>query len=318
MGGDDCALLVPRPGWTVLLSTDRVPADLIAFAHGLIDHRGLGAHLAALNISDVAACGGEPTALLLNCALPADMRVADFRGFCDGVLDVARPLNCRVVGGDISSSPELSCSATVVGLCEAGRALLRGGAKKGDRVFMSRPAGLTPAAFHLLTEQPGTRQVPAAVRSELNEALRYRAPMVELGRALAADGCCTSCMDNTDGLGQTLLELAEAGGVCIDVDTAAMRIPEAVRQVARLAGADEFDLALGPGHDFSLVGTLRADTSDEVLSALGAHGLYSVGAVTDGSGIRLSSTSGTRAFVPRGWNYFTSTEHSLTDVLKRD
>ncbi|MFF4506530.1 thiamine-monophosphate kinase [Streptomyces sp. NPDC001401] len=317
--GDDCAVYVPPPNRAALLSTDRVPADLIAFAHGLIDYRGFGAHLAALNISDVAACRGEPVLLLLNTALPAHMRVADFRSLCEGVLDVARPLSCRVKGGDMSSSPELSCSATIVGICPKDQVLLRRGAKVGDIVFASRPAGMTPTAFHVLAGKPGADEVPAEIRSELYELLRYRPPMVELGRALATSGYCTSCMDQTDGLGQTLWELAEASDVRFDIDPTAMHIPDAVLHVARAAGVDACQLALGPGHDFSLVGTLRADTPDGVLSALREHGLHPIGAVTYGNGIWLSTPDGPpTAFVPEGWNYFTDTERSLTEPLKRD
>ena len=317
--GDDCAVFDAPPGHNGLLSTDRVPADLIAFAHGLIDYRGFGQHLAALNISDVAACGGNPTLLLLNCALPNHMHVADFRSLCEGVLDVARTHNCQVRGGDISSSPELSCSATVLGLCTAGQALLRSGASAGDTVFVSRPVGMTPAAFHVLTGKTGALQIPAAIRAQLYEPLRYRPPMVELGQALAASGYCTSCMDNTDGLGQTLLELSEASKMRFTINQTALRLPHAVRQVALAAGVEETGFALGPGHDFSLVGTLHADTPEGILRALGEHGLHPIGSVTEGSGIWLSSHDGSEtAFTPQGWNYFTSTEHQLTEALKRD
>lgn len=317
--GDDCAVYEPPPGQVQLFSTDRVPADLIAFAHGLIDYRGFGAHLAALNISDVAACGGKPALLLLNTALPAHMLVTDFRSLCEGVLDVALPLNCRVEGGDMSSSPELSCSATIVGTCPKGQVLLRGGAQVGDIVFASRPAGMTPAAFHVLAGKPGADETAPEIRSELYELLRYRPPMVELGRALANSGYCTSCMDNTDGLGQTLWELAEASEVRFDIDPKAMHIPDAVLHVARAAAVDARRLALGPGHDFSLVGTLRADTPGAVLTALSEHGLHPIGSVTEGNGIWLSTPDGPEtAFVPQGWNYFTDTERSLTEPLKRD
>ena len=67
--GDDCAM-VATDGATVLLSTDRVPADLISFRLGILDFEGLGRYLAVLNISDIAACGGTPKALLLNFGLP--------------------------------------------------------------------------------------------------------------------------------------------------------------------------------------------------------------------------------------------------------
>src|SRR5262249_33099260 len=70
--GDDCAVITHDAGTVVLVSTDRVPADLIALRTGVIDFRGFGAHVAAINASDIAACGGRLTGFLLNCGLPAD------------------------------------------------------------------------------------------------------------------------------------------------------------------------------------------------------------------------------------------------------
>src|SRR5258708_5788022 len=67
--GDDCALIPVWGDVCLCVSTDRVPADLLAFRLGLISFRELGSYLAILNISDIAACGGEPRGLLLNCAL---------------------------------------------------------------------------------------------------------------------------------------------------------------------------------------------------------------------------------------------------------
>src|SRR2546423_2326280 len=75
--GDDCAMLESGDGRFWLFSTDRVPADLISFKLGILDYYGLGKYLARLNISDIAACGGTPRALLLNLGLPEDLDYED-------------------------------------------------------------------------------------------------------------------------------------------------------------------------------------------------------------------------------------------------
>ena len=62
--GDDCAMIEDKADEITLLSTDRVPADLISFKLGLIDYFGLGNYLAQLNISDIVAFGGKPVGLL--------------------------------------------------------------------------------------------------------------------------------------------------------------------------------------------------------------------------------------------------------------
>src|SRR4051794_35339442 len=79
--GDDCAMLEAETD-VFLFSTDRVPADLIAFRLGILDYEGLGKYLAYLNISDIAACGGRPVGLLLNLGLPRDFLYEDFKLLC--------------------------------------------------------------------------------------------------------------------------------------------------------------------------------------------------------------------------------------------
>ncbi len=110
-------------GCVWLFSTDRVPADLISFRLGIIDYYGLGRYLAWLNISDIIACGGRPLALLLNVGLPSDLAYDDFKALCMGFGETAAQYDCKVSGGDISSSKELSISATSIGKTQIGKAL---------------------------------------------------------------------------------------------------------------------------------------------------------------------------------------------------
>src|SRR5262245_60912053 len=145
--GDDCAFIEIDVGHVMLLSTDRVPADLVAFRSGILDFRGLGGYLARLNISDIAACGGDPIGLLLNLGLPSETNYDNFRALCEGVLEVASRYSCRVLGGDLSASAELSLSATSFGSARRSEVLSRRGSKPGDTIFVSRPIGLTPAAL---------------------------------------------------------------------------------------------------------------------------------------------------------------------------
>jgi len=186
----------------ILLSTDRVPADLTAFRSGVLDYYGLGRYLAVLNISDIAACGGTPKALLLNLGLPDATLWNDFKAFCGGVREIAEKFGCPVVGGDLSSSSELSVSATVVGFAGAQQVLTRRAAAPGDSIFISRPAGLTCAALRVLRDLGGDHAFVAADDWEsLTGQFTRLEPMVEFGKQLASSGMCSSCMDNTDGIG---------------------------------------------------------------------------------------------------------------------
>ncbi len=153
--GDDCGM-VAFGSEVALLSTDRIPADLIAFRLGLLDYKQLGDYLARLNLSDIAACGGRAVGLLLNLGLPDSISYGDVQQLCRGFGECATRHNTLVLGGDITHASELSVSATSIGRCPEREVLSRRYAAPGDSIFLSRPLGLTPAAFcHFLSKVPG-------------------------------------------------------------------------------------------------------------------------------------------------------------------
>lgn len=300
--GDDCAMV--RVGDDiVLLSTDRVPADLTAFRLGILDYDGLGDYLARLNLSDIAACGGRPVALLLNLGLPGSAKYEDVRSLCRGFNRQAETHGCRVLGGDITAAVELSASATSIGLASQGRVLTRRGAKVGDSIFLSRPAGLTPTAFAYFLD-------PLAVDLSTDDVLQLRrqftamAPMIGLGRELASSSLCTSCMDNTDGIGQSLSELAAASDASFVVEMEMIAVPEVAARVANQTRKEPFRLLFDGGADFSLIGTLQGQWN--ACDARGRFGsfLEIIGRVERGSGVWLKRRGVASPLEFSGWNYF--------------
>jgi thiamine-monophosphate kinase len=298
--GDDCAMLSVGDD-IVLLSTDRVPADLIAFRLGILDYFGLGDYLARLNLSDIAACGGRPMGLLLNLGLPASLQYEDVENLCKGFHRQARMANCNVLGGDITAASELSISATSVGLVKKNRVLTRRGAKSGDSIFVSRPLGLTPAAFEYLL---GSSRLTLSEKdaNELKRQFTSMHPMLDLGQLLGASGFCTSCMDNTDGIGQSLTELAEASHVAFVIDE--ISIPDLVTRVASLAGKEPREFIFDGGADFSLVGTLHGIWTPAEAKKRFGECVEVIGHVETGNGVKILKAERTEALIFKGWNYF--------------
>lgn len=302
--GDDCAMISAGNGDLWLFSTDRVPSDLTAFRLGILDYEGMGRYLACLNLSDIAACGGSPVALLLNLGLPNDLLYTHFTSLCRAFGDTAARYGCEVLGGDMTWSSDISISATSIGRVPEKSVLTRRGAKPGDTVFISKPLGLTPAAFGYyvgLDAQVGEphRQEVESLKRQFTEV----EPEVRLGQRLSASGQCSSCMDNTDGIGQSLSEIAVASGVSIVV-TKDPQLPEIVCQIADLLGEDAQRLAFSAGADFGLVGTLKGDwTTAQALSRLGKS-LMMIGKVESGEGVVVESDGGRKPLEFAGWSYF--------------
>lgn len=230
----------------------------------------------------------------------------DFKAICRGVKDVAEKYRCPIVGGDMSWSSDLSISATAIGSCRADAVLLRRGAQVGDLVFVSRSVGITPAAFSWFLGEK-SEELEERYEKELSSQLTTLSPMLELGKLLGESGYCTSCMDNTDGIGQTFWEIGAASNVGLEIDGSRLPIPDVVFRVSQMRLVHAYDLALAAGHDFSLVGTLRPDVDKAVLQRLEAHGLVVVGQAVEQPGIRFSNTT-SRQIKASGWNYFTRTQ----------
>jgi thiamine-monophosphate kinase len=319
--GDDCAMLDLGDKRLLLLSTDRVPADLTAFRLGILDYRGLGRYLACLNLSDIAACGGKPQALLLNLGMPGDLRYSDFQELCRGFGDLAAEFKCQVLGGDMTHSDTLSISATCVGVVQANQVLTRRGARPGDSIFLSAPPGLTPAAFAAyLRTTPARCGLSGVDVEKLRRQFTAVRPRFDLSHQLVETNACSSCMDNTDGIGQSLSELAAESGAAFVVDSASLKLAPLVKAIAAATDNDPLELAFASGADFSLVGTLRGRWSASALDALGlGNSLHLIGSVEAGKGVWLSKDGGREPLKFSGWNYFeppsaTPSRHTREDL----
>jgi thiamine-monophosphate kinase len=316
--GDDCAVIELEGDFVVCASTDRVPADLISFKLGIIDFEGLGYYLAVLNLSDVAAMGGKAVGLLLNLAFPDSTRVCDLKDLLRGAKAACELYDTAVLGGDLSSGAELSLSATSIGLARKDRVLRRFGCSSGDLIYCTATLGLTSTAFaYFLRAKP--RGLTLDLESEELFKNQFRCPRArfDVSRLMAAESLRMTAMDNTDGAGQTLKELAELNNVEFVIHPSSLPIHATTHKVAEFLDEDPIDLALGAGADFQLLGTI--ENSPRTDAATARCGVVIIGEVRAGSGVSQLTRSGeTRKIHISGWDYFSGLEHDLTkDALKR-
>ena len=181
--------------------------------------------------------------------------------------------------------------------------LRRRGARPGDSIFISRPAGLTPAAFEYLLGKR-TEELPAEDVARLREQFTAMYPMIELGQELADSGVCTSCMDNTDGIGQSLSELGEASSVSLVVEEASVVVPALVARVASTRKKEPMEFLFNGGADFSLIGTLGSHWNQSDAKVRFGDSLEIIGYVQEGSGVMLMQSGSMRELAFKGWNYF--------------
>lgn len=281
--GDDAAVLAAPDGRYVVTTDMMVHGPDFRLAWS--SPEDLGWKAAATNLSDVAAMGAVPTALVVAIAAPPSLPVAALEAFADGLRAGCAALapGCGVVGGDLSASDTLTIAVTAFGDLQGRPPVLRSGARPGDVVAVSGRLGAAAAGLRLLfaeavdaggePDAESFRRVLAEHPELIDAQLRPRPPIAD--GPLAADAGATAMLDLSDGLALDARRVAEASGVSIDLDPGAL--------------GDDPVTALTGGEDHGLLACFPAGTSLP-------GGFRPVGLVRDGSGLLV----GGRPFVERG------------------
>lgn len=242
---DDAAIIQPRPGWELVVTSDAMVEDVHFRAR-----EGAGAvasKLLRVNLSDLAAKGARPLAYQLILGLPRMPQQAWLRAFCDGLWAAQQEFGCQLSGGDTVRVPgRLVVSVTMFGEVPEGLMLRRSGGRAGDDVYLSGTIG--DAALGLATRLDGQR-FPRAAKAHFLERLDFPTPRLALGQSLR--GVASAAMDVSDGLAQDAGHLAKASGVGLEIDVAALPLsPPAAAALARapqlleriLSGGDDYEI----------------------------------------------------------------------------
>ncbi|WP_230671287.1 thiamine-phosphate kinase [Rathayibacter sp. Leaf248] len=258
--GDDCAV-VRAPDGRFVVTTDMMvhgPDFRLAWSTPF----DLGWKAAASNLSDVAAMGARPTALVVAIAAPQELGVDVLEGIADGLAAgcAAMAPGCGVVGGDLSASATLTLSITAFGSLDDRAPVLRSGARPGDVLAVAGNLGAAGLGLRLLFERAQEDGVPS---SRLAARLRERLPAVldaqlrptsPIAAGIAAGGSATAMMDVSDGVVLDARRMARASGVVLDLDPAAVDA-----HAAALTDVDGIDaslarsLVLGGGEDHAML-----------------------------------------------------------------
>jgi thiamine-monophosphate kinase len=294
--GDDAALLRPRPGFDLAISTDMLVAGRHFFPDD--DPRELGHKTLAVNLSDLAAMGATPRWALLALALP-EADDAWLARFSDGFFGLAARHGVDLIGGDTTRGP-LNLCVTILGEVPAGGALRRDGARPGDDIWISGELGGAALGLHHLRDglclaDPG--------RTACLARLHAPEPRVALGQALI--GLANAAIDISDGLLADLGHILECSGC--GAEMAFDLLPRA----SGLAGSCDPALArrclLAGGDDYELCFTAPSALREAVEQAAGqAHvGVTRVGVIKSEPGLRVFGAAGEVLDIEeRGYDHF--------------
>ena len=283
--GDDAAVLSAADG-RVVISTD-VLVEGVHFRLDWSTPHQVGRKAVAANLADIAAMGAVPTGLVVGLAVPRRTPVSTVDALVDGMWEESSQAGVGIVGGDVVNAAELVVSVTALGDLQGRAPVTRAGAQVGDVLGLCGRLGWSAAGLAVLCR---------GFRSPLGVVGAHRVPEPPYGAGpQAAAAGATAMIDVSDGLLADAGHLADASGVNIDIDSAALAVPSRLIEVASALGADARHWVLTGGEDHALLASFPAGV------ALPA-GWTAIGAVRAG---RCVTVNGERyEALPAGWKHF--------------
>jgi thiamine-monophosphate kinase len=261
--GDDAVVSERREG-SAIWTTDTMVAG-VHFIAGRTTWEDVGWKALAVNLSDIAAMGGDPDLALVTLMLPPEFRVDDAVALYRGLHDAAEAYEVTLGGGDIVRGPVFSVTVALSGWTLPARigeppVMTRNAAHPGDLVAVSGYLGDSAGGLQLLRDEVGF-ETEASVHLRL--AHERPQPRVSLGKTAARSGI-RCAIDVSDGLVQDLGHIATASNVEIRVD--AVRIPLSGALHETFPGR-ALGMAISGGEDYELVLIAPSRPMDAVLDA---------------------------------------------------
>jgi len=231
---------------------------------------------AVMSISDLAAKGANPIALLASIGVPPDLTETEIREIGKGLNDGAREYGAYLIGGDTNESHDLIISCTATGTCNKNHLIRRNGAQPGDILAVTGTFGKTAAGLKILSEKLSvTKDWKPLVESVLMPKTR-----VSEGMALAKCGAATAAIDSSDGLASV--------------------------KFAKVHGLDPTELALYGGEEYELVVTVKQTLWTRARKAVEDAGgtLLKVGQATEEKKVLLWQNRERVSVEALGWEHF--------------
>jgi thiamine-monophosphate kinase len=206
----------------------------------------IGRKLVAVNVSDLAAMGAQPSYGLLSACLPNSLAVSWVKELITAIGAEAVHYGFSIAGGDLTASPgPIALNLALTGELFGAVPILRSTAQPGDRLFVTGTLGGSAYGLRQLSLDNNTSTAPRSVA-------KHRVPTARLdhARTLALWGQCHAMMDISDGLAMDATRMAQSSQVslAIDLETLPMDL-----ELQQLPHEDALELAIFGGEDYELL-----------------------------------------------------------------
>jgi thiamine-monophosphate kinase len=288
--GDDCAVLCVPPGHQALITTD-FSLEGVHFRRKWHSAESVGHRCLARGLSDIAAMGGVPIAVFVSLALPRDLAPLWVDGFANGLLKLASRQGVSLAGGDTAQSPGgVLADVMVVGSVPKGRAILRSGARAGDRIYVSGKLGGSAATLGLLLEKSRRKLVPREFAAHF-----FPEPRIDVGKFLQEKRLASAMIDISDGLSTDLAHICEESEVGAEIQAEEIPLARIDEQLVNLHAA------LHGGEDYELLFT----SNKRIPPRIAGIPITQIGEIRRDRRMILINKKGVPTkFKVRGWEHF--------------
>ena len=217
--GDDCAVVRPARG-RELLTID--PVIYGVHFDGKVSPGDAGAKLVKRNLSDIAAMGGRPRAMVVALALDDRVSLRWLAAFYRGMARQARRYRVPIVGGDVARLRGAFAATVALTGESTGRVLTRAGSRRGDWIYVTGMLG---------------RSLPTGHHHRFT-------PRLSEGAWLARQAGVRAMMDVSDGLAKDLGALTPKGcAAALFEKMLPVRAGATTRQA--LSDGEDYELVVG-------------------------------------------------------------------------
>jgi thiamine-monophosphate kinase len=297
--GDDCAI-ISRPRADTLFTVDSL-VENVHFDLRWCPPQALGSRALAVNLSDIAAMGGRPTACVVNLGVREGIASRTLERIYSGLREAAREASIDIVGGNITRACELSITIALLG--EVGRGVMRrDAARPGDEIFVTGTLGDAALGWRILAgklKAGANAKTDRAARKYLVDRFLRPSARLYAGQRLAALRPAPAAIDVSDGLMQDLGHILERSGVGAEID--ASRIP--VSAAYRTLMSDDLEHALTGGEDYELIFCVKPGHSESELTRRLRVGVRRIGTIVRGKRLNVIGYS---APIVAGWDQLRS------------
>lgn len=304
--GDDAAVISKseKDVWLVTIDT---MVENTHFNLNYFSFYQLGQKLIAVNLSDIAAMGGQPQFALISLAVSEHLSLDSMKEMYRGMKDMASRYQTIIIGGDTTATlgpMVLTCS--VIGAAKKEKVRERSSAKRGDIICVTGYPGIAEVGMNVL------KQNDSANKLRYDECINRHLtpePRVIEAQFLIEHGDIHSLIDVSDGISSDLHHICEMSGVGAMLFEKDLLIHSSLLNMENRKDKNCLHWALNGGEDFELLMTMSDNNFSDLKHTFEAKfnlSLTKIGEILPAEeGIKIKRNSGkVEQLKPEGYKHF--------------